>query len=40
VSARRTWKSRLVGLGAWVVVAILTAIALVIVTERYLPSNF
>jgi hypothetical protein len=40
MSARRTWRSRVLGLGGWIVVAILTAIVLVIVTERYLPSNF
>lgn len=36
----RSWKSRLLGLAAWAAVAIVTAIVLVVVTERYLPSNF
>ena len=37
---RRSWKSRLVELALWAAVAILTAVIMVILSEKLLPANF
>ncbi len=38
--SRRPWRSRLLELLAWAAVAVLTAVILVLLSERFLPSNF
>ena len=38
--SRRSWKSRLVELAAWVVVALITAGILIALSENLLPTNF
>jgi hypothetical protein len=40
VRRRRSWRSRLLELLLWTALAIATAVALVIVTERLAPPNF
>jgi hypothetical protein len=37
---KRRWKARLLELLAWLLVAIVTAIILVILTDRLAPPNF
>jgi hypothetical protein len=37
---RRSWKSRLLELLAWLVVALITAGILIAVSEEILPTNF
>ncbi|HVL64831.1 MAG TPA: hypothetical protein VM573_06635 [Actinomycetota bacterium] len=37
---RRSWRSRLLELALWALVAIATAVILVVASERYLPPNF
>lgn len=37
---KRSWKSRLGELALWALVAIATAIALVLLSESLLPANF
>jgi hypothetical protein len=37
---RRSWGARLAELLLWVAVAVATAVALVIITERLAPPNF
>jgi hypothetical protein len=37
---RRSWKSRLLELLLWAAVAVATAIILIVLSERLLPSNF
>jgi hypothetical protein len=37
---RRSWKSRLLELAAWVVVALITAGILIVLSENILPTNF
>jgi hypothetical protein len=36
----RSWRSRLIELLLWLLVAIATAVVLVIVSERFFPPNF
>lgn len=38
--SERSWKSRLGELALWVAVAILTAVVMILVSERLLPANF
>ena len=38
--SRRSWKSRLLELAAWVVVALITAGILIALSENILPTNF
>jgi hypothetical protein len=37
---KRSWKSRLGELALWALVAVATAVILVMLSERLLPSNF
>ena len=37
---KRPWKNRLLELALWTAVAILTAVVLVSMSERLLPTNF
>lgn len=37
---RRSWKSRLLELSLWLLVAVITAIVLVLVSDKVLPTNF
>ncbi len=37
---RRSWKSRLLELLLWAAVAVLTAVILVVLSDRLLPPNF
>lgn len=37
---RRSWKSRLLELAAWVAVALITAAILIALAENILPTNF
>ena len=39
-NTRRSWKSRLLELGAWIVVALITAGILIALSENILPTNF
>lgn len=38
--SRRPWRSRLLELLLWAAVAVLTAVILVLLSERFLPTNF
>ncbi|MGH2698598.1 MAG: hypothetical protein ACRDJL_05280 [Actinomycetota bacterium] len=38
--ARRSWRSRLLELLLWAAVAVGTALILIVLSERLLPSNF
>lgn len=38
--SRRSWRTRLLELLLWAAVAVLTAVILVVLSERFLPSNF
>ncbi len=40
MSARRSWKSRLLELAFWVALSILTAVIMVALSEKLLPPNF
>ena len=37
---RRSWKSRLLELFLWFLVAVATAVALILLSEEILPANF
>lgn len=37
---RGKWKRRLLELGLWAAVAIITALVLIFASERWLPANF
>jgi hypothetical protein len=37
---RRSWRSRLLELALWAAVAVVTAVALVLLSDRVLPTNF
>jgi hypothetical protein len=37
---KRSWRSRLLELLLWAAVAVATAVALVVITERLAPPNF
>ncbi|MGH2792450.1 MAG: hypothetical protein ACRDJ0_15885 [Actinomycetota bacterium] len=37
---RRTWKSRLLELLVWAAVSVVTALILIALSERLLPTNF
>lgn len=40
MTTKRPWKWRLAELALWVVVAIVTALVMVALSERLLPANF
>ena len=40
MKTRRSWKSRLLELAAWLVVALITAGILITLSENLLPNNF
>lgn len=40
LKTRRSWKSRLLELAAWFVVALITAGILIALSENLLPTNF
>ncbi len=37
---RRSWKSRLAELALWTTIAIVTAVVMVLLSEKLLPANF
>lgn len=40
MNENRSWKSRLAELALWAAIAILTAVILVVLSERLLPESF